>query len=212
MPQWSNSSGSIMRPYRSPWGSPQIRFFAESTCAATATIKAGDIVQNDSVVTTGGLRVRRASFGGGTGANLLDSSVTAPGGFIGVALQTSTSDGSTTGLVQGDVNPSAPVTKGVHVALFDGVTEFLGFFKTSVTAGADIAASSLIGLTRAITYDSTLQVYFLDSTNSTAANVTCIITDIPSGEVGSCGGSPVVFRMLSTNVHRAIRVNPAVTV
>lgn len=199
-----------MRPYRSPWGSPQIRTFQESTCAATAVIKAGDIVTNNTVVTTGGFRIVRALADGGAAANLLDSTIT--GGYLGVALATSTSDGSTTGIVQGDVNPSSPAVKTIPVAVFDGVTEFLGFFKTAVTAGADIAASSLVGLTRAIIYDSTLQTYFIDSTNSTAANVTCLITDIPNNEIGSCGGSPVIFKLLSTNVHRAVRVNPAVTV
>lgn len=210
MAQWTNSSASIMRPYRSPWGSPQIRHFQESTCVATAVIKVGDIVTNNTVVTTGGFTIKRALADGGTAGNLLDSTITA--GYIGIALATSTSDGSTTGLVQGDVNPSAPITKSIPVALFDGVTEFLGFFKTSVTAGSDIAASSLIGTNKAIIYDSTLQVYFIESTNSTAANVTCVITDIPPNEVGSCGGSPVVFKLLSTNVHRAVRVNPAVSV
>ena len=203
--QWANSSGTIMRPYRSPWGSFQIRHFQESTCAATAVIKAGNIVTNNTVVTTGTFRIVRALADGGTGANLLDSTIT--DGYLGIALADSTSDGSTTALGLDGVYTG---TRMIPVAVFDGGTEFLGYFKTAVTAGADVAASSLIGKTRAIIFDSTLQNYFIDSTNSTAANVTCVITDIPSGEVGSCGGSPVLFKLLSTNVHKAVRTSPMV--
>ena len=206
MAQWTNSSGSIMRPYRSPWGSPQVRTFQASTCATTAVIKAGDIVVNNTVVTTGTFRIVRALADGGNAANLLDSTIT--NGYLGVALADDASDGSTANLGADGVYAG---TRQIPVAVFDGVTEFLGFFKTAVTAGSDVAASSLIGLTRAIIYDSTLHVYFVDSTNSTAANVTCLITDIPTNEIGSCGGSPVIFKLLSTNVHRAIRVSPAVS-
>lgn len=207
MAQWTNSSGSYMRPYRSPWGSPQIRHFQESTAAATAVIRVGNIVVNNTVVTTGTMRIVRALADGGAAANLLDSTIT--DGYLGVALADSTSDGSTSGLGADGVVGASP--RQIPVAVFDGGTEFLGYFKTAVTAGADVAASSLIGLRRAIIYDSTLGVYFVDSTNSTAANVTCVITDIPNNEVGSCGGSPVIFKLLSTNVHRSVRIQPSVT-
>ena len=196
-----------MRPYRSPWGSPQIRHYQESTAAGTAVIKAGDIVVNNTVVTTGTFRIVRALADGGDGANLLDSTIT--DGYLGVALAASTSDGSTSGLGADGVVGVSP--RLIPVAVFDGGTEFLGYFKTAVTGGADIAASSLIGLRRAIIYDSTLQVYFVNSTNSTAANVTCVITDIPPNEINSCGGSPVIFKLLSTNVHRSVRIQPSVT-
>jgi len=206
MSQWLNSSNDVMQPYRSPWGSPQVRYFQESTCVTSAVIKAGDIVVNNTIVTTGTFRIVRALADGGAGANLLDSTIT--DGYIGVALADSTSDGSTTALgADGLYNG----VRMIPVAVFDGVTEFIGNFKTAVTAGADIALSSLIGLRRAIIYDSTLHRFYVDSTNSTVANVTCVITDIPNTEIGSCGGSPVIFKLLSTNAHRAIRVGPAVT-
>lgn len=200
--QWTNSSASYPRPYRSPFGSPQIRHFQESTCAATAVIKIGDIVANNTVVTTGNIRIVRHLADGGTGANLVDSTVS--NSLLGIALANSTSDGSTTGLASTDV-AGATLNRTLPVAVFDGHTEFLGYFKTAVTAGGDVAASSLVGLLRAMTYDSTLQVYFVESTNSTVANRTCVITDVPQNEVGSCGGSPVIFKMLSSLVSNAVR-------
>lgn len=191
-----------MRPVRTAGGAPNIRHYQESTCAGTAVIKTGNIVAFNTVVTTGNIRIVRALADGGTGANLLDSTMSAS--IIGVALADSTSDGSTTGLASTDV-AGASLNRQIPVAVFDGRTEFLGYFKTAVTAGGDVAASSLTGLGRAIIYDSTLQVYFIDSTNSTVANRTCVITDIPLTEVGSCGGSPVYFQVNSSLVNQSVR-------
>ena len=200
MAQYTNSSGSIMRPYRSPLGSYQIRHYQESTAVSTALIKAGHLVSNNTVVSTGGFPIRRTLADGGSGANLFDSTNSQT--LVGVALADSTSDGSTTLL---GADGATPGVRAIPVAIADGHTEFLGFFKTAVTAGGDITASSLIGQLRAIIFDSTLNVFFLDSTNSTAANRACAITDIP-WDIGSCGGGPVLFKFLSTNVSPAVRL------
>lgn len=205
--QWTNSSASIPRPYRSPYGSYNIRHYQESTAAGTAVIKVGDLVQFDTVVTTGNIRLKRHPAIGGAGTNLADSSITAS--LIGIALAGSTSDGSTTGLPSTDIAGSG-LNRMIPVALADGVQEFIGYFKTAVTAGADVAASSLTGLNRAMTYDSTLQVYFVDSTNSTAANRFVTITEIPQNEVGSCGGSPVVFKFMSSLVNNSVKIGGAI--
>ena len=199
MAQYANSSASVMRPYRSPFGSYQIRHYQESTNVSTAAIKVGYIVSNNTVVSTGGFHIVRHVADGGAGGNLFDSTNSAS--LIGVALQDSTSDGSTTLL---GADGATPTARAIPVAIADGHTEFLGFFKTAVTAGADITASSLIGALRAIIFDSTLNVYFVESTNSTAANRACVITDIPY-DIGSCGGGPVLFKFLSTNVNPAVR-------
>src|SRR3990167_10576485 len=66
MADWTNSSGSFMPPSRTPFGAPQIKFFQESTAASTAACNVGDLVRNNTIVTTGGFRVRRdASTAGG---------------------------------------------------------------------------------------------------------------------------------------------------
>ena len=36
MAEFTANKGSFMRPYRSPYGAPYIRYFEASTCASTA--------------------------------------------------------------------------------------------------------------------------------------------------------------------------------
>ena len=91
MADWANSSGIGFRPYRSPWGSPIIRHFEESTAAATAVVQVGDVVTNDTLVTTGGFRVLRAPSSGGTGTNLMQVGVKS---LVGGAVSGGTGGGA----------------------------------------------------------------------------------------------------------------------
>jgi hypothetical protein len=204
MAQWTNSSGSWPRPYRSPWGSPQIRYYQESTAASSAQINVGDLVRNNTIVTTGGFRVRRDESTAGGGANLAHI-----GGaqILGWAVEGTTggSAAGTAGFVDDSSQSGLPVTRKIGVAIADGVTEFLGYFKSGGAGTTPVAASSLIGLTRGIVFDSTLNRYFIDSTNSTVADAMVIITDFPSDALGDSGGVPVVFKFLSSNVHLSVR-------
>ena len=205
MAQWTNSSGSWMRPYRNPWGAPQIKYYQESTAASSAVIKVGDLVRNNTVVTTGGQRVKRDPSTGGGGANLAHI-----GGaqLLGIAVEGSTSDGGVTGLVDDSSGGGVGAARSrlIGVAVADGLTEFLGYFKSGGAGATPIAASSLIGLNRAVVYDSTLARYFVDSTNSTAADAFVKITDFPSDALGDSGGVPVVFKFLSSNIHTAVAI------
>jgi len=183
MADWTPSTASGIRPYRSPWGSPIIRSFQASTCASTATIRAGAVVTLNTVVSTGGSRIVLAPSSGGGGANLLQVGITS---LIGVALESDTSDGSTTGL-------SNVENRTISVALADPAIEFIGFL-----AGDGPAASSLIGTNKALRFDSTNRIHLVDSTNSTAALAAVKITDIPSYALNDTRG-PVVFKFLSSN-------------
>jgi hypothetical protein len=60
-------------------------------------------------------------------------------------------------------------------------------------------------LNKAVLYDSTLSIYTIDSTNSTAALATVHITGVPQGTVGDTNG-PLLFKFLSTNVSGAVGV------
>lgn len=182
MADWTLSTASGIRPYRSPWGSPFIRSFQASTCASTATIRAGEVVTLNTVVSTGGARIVLAPSSGGNGANLLQVGITS---LIGVALESDTSDGSTTGLANVE-------NRKLSVALADPAIEFIGFQTNGVSA------SSLIGTSKALRFDSTNRIHVIDSTNSTAALVAVKITDIPSYAEGDTNG-PVVFKFLSSN-------------
>jgi hypothetical protein len=177
MADWTASSNSVVRPYRSPFGSPNIRYFEVSTSVSTSQIKTGDIVQFDTTVSSATHRVKRALRNGGGDANLLNSSVAV---VLGVAMGKDESDGSTLGL---------GVNRKIGVALFDGFTEFLGYVR-----GTGPVTSTMIGTNRAMIFDSTLNIWQVDSTNSTAANQTVVITDVPDAYIGDTG-APVAFRM-----------------
>jgi len=193
MADWTINAGSNPQHYRSRAGAgtPAIRYFQESTCASTAVIKAGDIVSNDTVVSTGGFRIVRAPFNGGTPAVVLNTT-----NVLGIAIENSTSDGSTTGLALNDNTQIANRQLGVLIA--DGDAEFRGY----LDAGPSL--SSMIGTAHNIRYDSTNHVYLVESTNSTSGLTSVFITDVPRETVGDTNG-PVIFKFLAANVSPAVK-------
>ena len=191
MAQYSSASTILgFRPYRSARGQPTIQYFQESTCVSSQLIRRGHVVSFDTVVASASHRIVVAPSSGGTGANLLGTT-----NVLGVALENSTSDGSTTGL--------GTAGRMIGVALAEQGTEFVGYLRGDLPA-----VSSMVGLTRAIIWDSTRNLFNLDSTNSTAALAVCVVTGIlrlgsdgAGGAVESTVGDtngPVLFRFLST--------------
>lgn len=63
MADWAISSGDYIKPYRSPWGQPAMRFGPEST---SQTFFYGDVVELDHSVSTSANRIRQASTSGST--------------------------------------------------------------------------------------------------------------------------------------------------
>lgn len=180
-----------MRPYFSPFGSPRIKHYETSTCVSTNVIRQGDIVSPDTVVSTGGFRVVRAEHGGGNGANLLNTT-----NVLGIALADSTYSGDTTGLVAD--GKGLDRSRYIPVAVNDGHTEFMGYLK-----GGLPAASSLIGMGRAVIWDSTLAIWQVDSTNSTAALANVRVVGIAADQAGDTNGA-VVFKFYSTQCHPSV--------
>mgnify|MGYP001591397222 CR=1 FL=1 len=193
MADWANSSGNKIRPYRSPFP-PIIRHFEESTAAATAVIVRGDVVTDNTVVTTGGARILRAPSSGGTGTNLMQVAITS---LIGIALQNSTGDGSTTGITANGLGTDN--NRKLSVCLAHAQQEFFGYTST-LEGGNGIASNLFVGLNRPLVYDRNLHTFFVASTNSTAALAAVTITEVPQSVYGDSGGFPVIFRFLSTNV------------
>lgn len=195
MADWTINADSNPRHYRTRAGAdtPAIRYFQEATCASTAVIKYGDIVSNDTVVTTGGFRLKRAPFDGGTTPNLLNTT-----NVVGIAAEGSTSDGSTKGLTESNLNQTGNRMIGVFIA--EPNVEYLGY----LLGNNNVSGSSLIGALKAIRYDSTNHIYGIDSSNSTAALASVVITDVPLETVGDTNG-PVIFKFLSTGVSPAVR-------
>lgn len=172
---------------------PVVAYFQESTAASSAVIKLGDIVSQDTSVSTGGFRIKRAYHAGGNGGNLLAIGQH----IVGVAVEASTSDGSLTGLSSEGVG--LVQNRMIGVAAADPETEFVGY----LIGSNNVSASSLIGQQKAVRYDSTNHIFGVDSTNSTAALVTVTITGVPQGTEGSTNG-PVYFKFLSSNVSEAV--------
>lgn len=197
MADWTINSDSNPSHYRSRGGAatPVIRYFQESTAASTAVIKLGDIVSNDTVVTTGGFRIVRAPFNGGNGSNLLNTT-----NVLGIAVEASTSNGSTAGLTGGSTNQAGARMIGVMIA--EPGAEFKAYLIGSTDAVQ--TGSSLIGLLKAVRYDSTNHIYAIDSTNSTVALQAAVITDVPLETVGDTNG-PVIFKFQSSWVSAAVR-------
>ncbi len=149
----------------------------------------------DTVVTTGNHRVVRAPSSQGNAATSLQNAIKS---LVGVAAEGSTGDGSTTGLAGDGARPSEAKKIGVYVA--DRQTEFLGYISSGgASTAVHISASSYIGMRKAVIYDRTQHAFFVDSTNSTAADFSVVITDIPSESRGDKNGA-VVFKFMSTNL------------
>lgn len=211
MAHYDGSSNTHMRPVRSAYGSPAIRSYEESTCASSKCIAIGDIVTVDTVVTTGNLRIVVAPSSQGNAGNLLENGITS---LIGVAVSESTSDGGNTGLSSNGARIGA---RQIQVAIADGLTEF-AIQVSSVGATPKVISSTLVGLTYPIECVRTAVgqrkghgVWFLSSTNlSTAADLSFVVTDVPSEMIGDTGGI-VYGKFLSTMVHRSVRVGGPVT-
>jgi hypothetical protein len=202
MANWTLSTET--NPYhgraRKGAGTPSVMYFQESTCASSATIKRGDIVSQDTTVSTGGFRIRRAYHGGGQETNLLAIAQH----IVGIALETSTSDGSNSGLVDLSSTPGQIVSKKIGVAIADPETEFVGYLRSTAASNAQpVSGSSLIGSNKAVRYDSTNHTFEIDYINSTVALHTITITGIPDNTEGDTNG-PVYFKFLSSNVSEAV--------
>ena len=182
MAHYSSASTDLgMRPYRS-MVPPRIQYFQVSTATggSSKVIHTGQIVAFDTVAASASHRIVLANSSGGDGANILLTT-----NVVGVAVETSTSDGSTAGI------GTAAQTIGVALAT-DG-QEFLGYLRGDLPSH-----SSIVGLVRAVIWDSTRQIYNIDSTNSTAALASVVITGVVSeSTVGDTNG-PVLFKFLST--------------
>lgn len=203
---FNGSTNSIIRPVRSPLGSPAIRHFQESTCASSAVIRRGDPVTFDTVVTTGVLRIVRAPSSQGNVSNLLENGIRS---LVGIALADSTSDGGIVGLSSNGARQGPE--RLIPVAIADGLTEF-SVQISSVGATPKTVTSSLCGKAYPLELNRTFNRWFLSSTNlSTAADLSVVITDVPSEQIGDTGGQ-VYFKFLSTMVSQVVRVGgPSVT-
>jgi hypothetical protein len=193
MADWVGSSNSRIRPYRNA-SVPFIRDFEESTAGATAVVRRGDAVTFDTVVATASHRIVRAPSSGGTGTNVMQVAIKS---LLGVAVQDSTSDGSTTGLNGGGTGLSR--LRHLSVVLATPGQEFLGFAST-MAPGSSAANQALVGRQVPLIFDRTNHVFTIGTANTTVALAAVQITEVPENVLGDSGAYPLVFTFLSTNV------------
>lgn len=181
MAQLNHSTRSTPEPNRTLRGSFRLEYFQPSTCVSTAVIAYGDVVQFDVNVASANHRIVKSS----TMANAPNVVSTA---IVGIAAEADTSSVSA-------ASPS-PTKIGVYVAERDSEFVF-----PSKTAGA-VYDSSLVGLRKAIGYDSTNSMFYIDTANSTAGDATVLITGL-ANDAGTTNGA-LIARFISTNVARLI--------
>jgi len=177
MAQITNSTRSCPRPHRSRRGDYWLQEFTASTAISTAVIRYGDVVQFDVNTADASAKIVKSS----TMANVPNVISSA---FLGIAVQGSTGDGSTS-------------TEKLTVCMAEPTTEFLWPTKL---AGAD-HTSTLVNKRKAIGYDSTLGMFYMDNANSTAGDASLVITDVI--EPGTTNGL-VVAKFLSTVTARYV--------
>jgi len=198
MADWTINADSNPRHGRTRFGAstPAIQYFQESSAVSTAVIKYGDIVSRDTTVSTGGFRIRRAYAAGGGGGNLLQIAQT----IVGIAVEASTSNGNNSLVDPSSSAPGTPLNRQIGVAVAEPGCEFIGY----LVGDAAVSKSSNNGDEFCVRYDSTNQVYLVDSTNSTAALMTVIQTGVPDGTIGDTNG-PIYFKFLSSNVYAGVK-------
>lgn len=180
------SSRTKPYPYRSAYGTYQIGWFQESTTVSTSVIAVGDVCQLDENVSTGNHRVRKTS----TLTNVPNALSTS---FVGVAVSVPFDPASS---VSATAPGSTAQSRYVGVALATPQTEFWFLTKSSGIV------STVIGQRKALAYDSTLGIHYVDLGNSTAADAGVIVTAVEGD--GTDTNNPVIARFISTGVARQI--------
>ncbi len=177
MTDFSLSSGSICRPWRSPWGAFPTREYAVSTGVSSAAIALGRAVTLDYT-----------EAGNSTNAGYVKAS-TADNTFYLV------------GIAAGAVSGSTAVVGVTTLSVWEAnpMVEF-----RAVTKGA-VLSNSNVGLTKTLHRDSTLDILYVDLTASTAIDHRVVITQLIDAQ-GDSGGY-VAFRFISDLRNQGSTVN-----
>jgi len=166
--QYTPSSGDYVRPHRSPWGNFPTRGFLNAS--TNAAIEIGTLVTISTGAAVGGvaqLAVVPSTGAGGLGAI----------NIVGFTAEKSSAAAS-----------SAVTGQPVQVWEANPMVEF----KAITKGGAQ--ASSVVGLRKALAWDSTLKVAYIDLTASTATDWRVVVTQNLGAE-GDSGGY-MAFRFI----------------
>lgn len=155
---WTLSSGSYVKPYRSPWGAFPIRSMPVSSGVSSLVIRVGDRV---------GLDVRTA-----TNYHRIKQSTALSTVIVGFAAEeASTNPDKSTGAPSYNI----PVYEAHPSVEFKAVTKLATL------------TSSLVGARKALVRDSTLNIWYVDITEDTETKKQIVVTELVDG-VGDSGG------------------------
>lgn len=164
MADFTHSSRSGVRVYRSRYGSPPTNSYDESTAASTAVIAGGQVVMFDPTAASAHRIVRCSTANGQTPIQ--------PVNIVGVASGGTGSDGSSNTIG----------TEARKVSVWEAAPDVEFLFPTKV-----IIASTLVNTGLELSWDSTLGIHHV-SANSTAGDQIVRITGVLPGTVGDTGG------------------------
>lgn len=166
MADFTLSSGSICRPFRSPWGAFPTRTFGVSTGISSAAIHLGRPVTLDFT-----------EAGNTSNAHFVKPS-TLDNSFYLAGIAASAASGST-------------AVAGTEISVWEcnPMVEFKAVTKLG-TLG-----SSQVGLTKKLTWDSTLNIAYVDLTLSTGTDHRVVVTQLIDAQ-GDSGGY-VAFRFIT---------------
>lgn len=140
MTDFTLSSGSIMRPWRSPWGAFPIRGMALSTGISSAIIRLGQVV---------GLDVNSTSFQNCIIPSSLSSAVVQSTAIVGVAAEGPGAAGG---------GPSSTNAQGTVIPVWDANPNVE--FRIHTRKG--LLNSTLVGQVRDLEWDSTLNIHLVN--------------------------------------------------
>lgn len=173
MTDFTLSSGSICRPFRSPWGAFPTRSFAVSSGISSAVIALGRAVTLDFT-----------EAGNTSNAGYVKASTSNDNHFYlaGIAAEAagSTAVNGVTAISVWECNPQVE---------FRAVTKF------------GTIQSSHVGLTKTLHRDSSLDIMYVDLSGSTAADHRVVITQmsVDNGVQQGDSGAYVAFRFLTNS-------------
>lgn len=172
------SSGNVCKPYRCPSGAFNTRTYFVSTGVSSATIHVGRPVTLD--YTEAGATTNAGYVKASTGDNTFY--------LVGIAASGASGSTATVGVTDLQVYEAAPWNE----------------FQANTKGGA--VTSSLVGTTRTLHWDSTLNIAYVDITGSTAGDHRVVVTGLMSGYTQSDTGAPVAFRFISNSFRQGSTV------
>jgi hypothetical protein len=174
------SSGSVCRPFRTPWGAFNTRSYFVSTGVSSAAIHVGRPVTLD--YTEAGMTTNAGYVKASTADNTFY--------LVGIAASAASGSTATVGVTDVQVYEANPLAE----------------FQANTKGGA--VSSSLVGTPRTLHWDSTLNIAYVDITGSTAADFRVVVTQAPlTGYSQSDTGAPVAFRFISNRREQGSTIN-----